>query len=153
MWDFVTAVRDFRNVAALADIDLHADSIEIESLAAPHRPPSRLPTGKMAVYVFSFGETVLKVGKAGPKSQARYISQHYNPQSASSTLAASILADDQRLAPHKIGVADVGMWIKTRIDRVNLLIGAELGIRTLSLLEAYLHCRLKPRYEGFKSQF
>jgi len=51
----------------------------------------------MAVYVFSKGPDVLKVGKVGAKSQARYTSQHYNPGSAMSTLAASILADLERL--------------------------------------------------------
>jgi hypothetical protein len=92
-WDPEAAIEDFSVVAELAGILLSPHDIEIEKLPAPHKPPSRLPPGKMAVYVFHSGTTCLKVGKAGPKSQARYTSQHYNPKSAMSTLAASMLAD------------------------------------------------------------
>ena len=97
-WAAETAIEDFRVAAKLAGIQLSPHDIEIEKLPAPHKPPSRLPLGKMAVYVFHSGTTCLKVGKAGPKSQARYTSQHYNPKSAMSTLAASMLSD-----PHALG--------------------------------------------------
>lgn len=86
---------DFATVARLAGVSLAADDIRIEALPAPHAPPTRLPAGQMAVYVFTYGRDVLKVGKVGPKSQARYTSQHYNPGSAQSTLAASMIADTE----------------------------------------------------------
>ena len=79
-------------------------------------------------------------------------SQHYNPGSAMSTLATSILADRDRLASAHIDEASVGRWIRANIDRVNLLMDERVGIPVLSLLETFLQCRLKPRYEGFKSQ-
>ena len=62
---------DFVKAAALAGISIVRSDIEVEVLV-PHRPPSSLPTGKSAVYVFIFGGRCLKVGKAGPKSAARF---------------------------------------------------------------------------------
>lgn len=106
----------------------------------------------MAVYVFSKRSDVLKVGKVGARSQARYTSQHYNPGSAMSTLAASILADREWFGLSNIDEASVGQWIKDNVDRVNFLIDERFGVSVLTLLESFLQCRLKPRYEGFKSQ-
>lgn len=108
--------------------------------------------GKMAVYVFAYGNTTLKVGKAGPNSQARYISQHHNAGSAPSTLAATLIKRGG-----EIGVADltnesVSEWIKANTDRINFVLDSEAGIDSLSLLEVFLHCRLKPAFEGFASQ-
>ncbi|HVA15670.1 MAG TPA: hypothetical protein VNF99_20655 [Stellaceae bacterium] len=151
-WDAEAAIADFRTVARLAGIALPERAIAIEKLAAPHVPPTRLPTGKIAVYVFSNGPDVLKVGKVGAKSQARYTSQHYNPGSAMSTLAASILGDRERLNLADVDEAAVGGWIRQNIDRVNFLMDEQVGVPVLSLLESFLQCRLKPRYEGFKSQ-
>jgi hypothetical protein len=84
-WNAEAAIADFRTVARLAGMELADGAIKIEKLAARHVPPTR-PAGKMAVYVLSKGPEVLKVGKVGAKSQARYTSQHYNPGSAMSTL-------------------------------------------------------------------
>jgi hypothetical protein len=81
----------------------------------------------MAVYVFTLGGDVLKVGKVGPKSQARYTSQHYNPGSAQSTLAASMIADAERIGLGKADRAKIGNWIRTNVDRVNILLPAHLG--------------------------
>lgn len=151
-WDVSGTADDFRAVARLAKIELASGAITIENLPAPHVPPTRLPAGKMAVYVFSKGADVLKVGRVGANSQPRYTYQHYKPGSALSTLAASILADGEHLAIGAVTAENVGSWIKQNIDRVNLLMDEQIGVATLALLEAFLHCRLKPRYEGFKSQ-
>lgn len=143
---------DFAIVARLAGVSLAADEIRIEALSAPHAPPTRLPAGQMAVYVFTHGQDVLKVGKVGPKSQARYTSQHYNPGSAQSTLAASMIADAERIGLGEADRAEIGNWIRTNVDRVNILLPASLGVPVLTLLESFLQCRLRPRYEGFRSQ-
>jgi len=143
---------DFATVAQLADVSLGADDIRIESLPAPHLPPTRLPVGQMAVYVFTYERDVLKVGKVGPKSQVRYTSQHYNPGTAQSTLAASVIADAERIRLGAADRAEIGNWIRTNVDRVNILLPAHLGVPVLTLLESFLQCRLRPRYEGFRSQ-
>src|SRR5436309_10093554 len=86
--DIEKALREF---AAARAFDLCV--FEIEYLAAPHKPPSRLPPGKMAVYGFWLeGWRWLKIGKAGPNSSARYAYQHYNGR-AGSTCAGSLQSD------------------------------------------------------------
>jgi len=52
----------------------------------------------------------------------------------------------------EIGEHTVGHWIKQNTDRVNFLIPESFGIPLLSLLEAFLQCRLKPCFEGFDTQ-
>ncbi len=152
IWDPKEVLADFATVAQLAGETLVESDIRIEELPAPHAPPSRLPAGNMAIYVFSLGGDVLKVGKVGPKSQARYTSQHYNPGSARSTLAASIIEDAARIGLSDAECAEIGSWIRTNVDRVNILIPANRGAPVLTLLESFLQCRLRPRYEGFRSQ-
>jgi hypothetical protein len=58
-----------------------------ELLSAPH-VPTPLPSGKCAVYAFSLSQgancpagpnRALKVGSAGPNSNARFQPQHYSP--------------------------------------------------------------------------
>lgn len=150
-WSPESLIGDFERIAEIAGVRLEKGDIAIEKLLAPHKAPSRIPSGKMAVYIFSFRDQVLKVGKAGPKSQARYTSQHYNPSSAASTLAKSLL-NDSDLESAEIDEIAVGDWIKKNTDRINLLINENLGIHVLTLLESFAQCRLQPRYEGFASQ-
>jgi hypothetical protein len=142
------ALADFLTVTALAGHSLAAHDLEREYLPAPHRAPSRLPVGKMAVYCFWNSGLWLKVGKAGPNSQPRYTSQHYNPASASSTLAASLMRDTRMKSVDGFNNAVPGDWIKSSCCRVNVLVPACAGPGLLSLLEAFLHVRLKPLYEG-----
>ena len=151
-WSPEEVLEKFRAVAELASVSLSEDDIRIESLPAPHKPPSRLPAGKMAVYVFSHGTAFLKIGKAGPKSGPRYTSQHYNPRSAASTLARSLLTDPDGPARGQADEATIGEWIRGNVDRVNFIVSDRTGIPVLSLLESFLQCRLRPRYEGFRSQ-
>lgn len=145
-------VRDFRQVATMAGVNLAASDVEIEELPAPHRPPSRLPHGKMSVYLFAFHGGCLKVGKVGPRSQARYVSHHYNPRSSMSNLAKSLLNAKDDLGIVGLDDRSVGDWIKINTTRINFLLPNALGIPVLTLLEAFLQCRLRPRFEGFENQ-
>lgn len=54
-------VADFARVAALAGVEVGPGRLRVESLPAPHRQPTRLPAGCLAVYVFHLGEECLKV--------------------------------------------------------------------------------------------
>ena len=151
-WNPAQLLTDFLAVAELAEIKMQPDAIRVETLNMPHRAPRNLPKGKMAVYVFSDKERVLKVGKAGPRSQARYTSQHYNAGSAPSTLAASILKDKDAVQRYDLNKGNVSDWIKTNTDRVNFILDADVGMWGLMLLEVFIQCRLQPVYEGFSSQ-
>jgi hypothetical protein len=150
--DLPVLLDDFRKVVALAGVSLPPAAISFETLPAPHKPPSALPNGKMAVYVFIWNGRCLKVGKVGPKSQARFTSQHYSPASSNSNLAKSLVAGHGKLGLSGITESNVGTWIKTNVDRANFLLNAESGIPVLTLLEAFLQCRLNPVFEGFDSQ-
>lgn len=127
-------LEDFLTVADIARIKINRDQISVEILTAPHRPPSRLPAGKMAIYVFVYGDTTLKVGKAGSNSQARYISQHYKAGSAPSTLAASLLKRGREIGVSNLDNDSVSEWIKSETDRINFVVDSEVGIDGLPSL-------------------
>lgn len=145
-------VEEFRQVVGLAGVMIGVSEIETQILQARHHPPSHLPKGKMAVYVFNYGTTTLKVGKAGSKSNARYTSQHYNAGSAPSTLAATLLKSGADIGIDTLTTETVGPWIKKHTTRLNFLLNADYGSAVLTLFEAYVQCRLKPKFEGFASQ-
>lgn len=151
-WNPKQCLTDFLVVAELVEFELETDDIHVEILNMPHRPPRNLPKGKMAVYVFSDTEGVLKVGKAGPRSQSRYTSQHYNVGSAQSTLAASLLKDKNAVQKYDLNRRNVSNWIKKNTDRVNFIVDVNVGKWGLMLLEVFIQCRLQPVYEGFSSQ-
>lgn len=143
---------DFRRVCEIAGVELSTEDISYEVLDKPHKPPSRIPPDCMAVYMFFYEGKALKVGKAGPKSQARYTSQHYNPKSAPSTLAASLLKGSDSIGVSGLTAENVGTWIKQHTDRINFRLSTKQEIFVLTLLESFLQCRLKPVFEGFASQ-
>ncbi|MEG2411512.1 MAG: hypothetical protein RSA29_07385 [Clostridium sp.] len=116
----------------------------------PHSCKSLLK-GKMGIYIFKYKDTYLKIGKVGAKSNARFTSQHYNPNSSNSNLAKSILSDDEMI---KLGLdeSNIEKWIKNNTSRIDILLDEDLGIFTLNLFEACLHYKFRPKYEGFKNQ-
>jgi hypothetical protein len=67
-------------------------------------------------------------------------------------LAASILKDEAAVQRHNLNKQNISDWMKENTDRVNFLLEANIGIWVLTLLEAFVQCRLRPRYEGFTSQ-
>lgn len=141
----------FAQAAALAEVFIPLSEVDVEFFAAPHLPPSTLPTGKLAVYVFMFGDRCFKVGKAGPNSAARFCYQHYGTK-APSTLAKSLLKSQSSIGDNGPVEANVKEWICENTTRVNFLIPSKYGVFALSLLEAFVQCRLQPEFEGFASQ-
>ncbi len=141
-----TAARDFLVVARLAQAPLRWEDLELEYLEAPHRPVG-LPEGKMALYGFWYQGEWLKIGMAGPNSNARFMSQHYIPGSAKSTLAASLLNDDSISLTENLNSANIKDWLKMKTNRANIFLDARHGQPLLCLFESFLHVRLKPRYE------
>ena len=131
--------------------DIQTDEIDIETLEMPHRPMP-LPAGKVAVFVFSDTEQVLKVSKVGPNSNARYQSQHYGMYRAPSTLAGSLLKDPNAVQRHHLNEENVGNWIKRHTDRVNFLLDESYNGRTLDRLKDFVLDRLNPVYEGRQSR-
>ena len=146
-------VRDFVQVANLSGFVINAEAIKHEVLPAPHKARS-LPSGKQAAYVFSLARpdtTVLKIGKVGPRSNARFLSQHYNPNSSGSNLAKSLLLHPETW--RQLGIASlredtVGDWLKEHTARDHFYMNADQSKLLLNLLETFLHGRLRPLFEG-----
>jgi len=143
-------IKDFLKAAQLADTKIPESQIDVQDLGCPHKPQG-LPKGKMAIYTFQFNELFLKIGKAGPNSDARFRSQPYNPDSSQSNLAKSIL-NDPDMEHYNLNAENIKDWIKNNIARIDIILDESLGIFVLNFLEAFLHCKLKPKYEGFDSQ-
>ena len=141
--------RVIRGVTAALGRELE-DGWEIADRGQPHAPKA-LPRGRMGVYAFLYNDEFLKIGKAGPRSNARFFSQHYQAQGAQSTLAKSLLADEAMARPG-LTAENVGEWIRQNTRRIDILLDERLGVFALELIEAALHYRYEPRYEGFKSQ-
>ena len=150
--EITNAINDFKKVADLAGYKLSDANLALEYLKAPHTPPSLLPKSRFAVYIFFWNDQCIKVGKVGPKSQARYTSQHYSPNSSKSNLAKSLLAHKNELNLPVLNDQNVGNWIKYNTDRANILIDSSYGVFLLSLMESFFQCRYKPIFEGFESQ-
>ncbi len=146
-------IADFVRVARIAGCRISEEEIDHQVLRAPHLQPS-LRKGWQAVYVFSMPTSplqVLKVGKAGPNSNARFQFQHYNPQSAPSNLAKSLISQKDtwtQLGIQSLDEGNVGQWIQQYVDRDNFFLKAGHGSLLLSLLEVFLQCRLQPIFEG-----
>jgi hypothetical protein len=150
-------IRCFLQVAQLSGLNVADADVRVDFTPAPHRRPGRLPTDSQGVYIFFLGDTCLKVGKAGPKTAARFCGHHYGFH-APSTLARSIMAHRERVAalmpPVRSAEAmvlsqrSVSDWIETNTSRLNILLPCTVGPFALSLLEAFLHCRLQPIFEG-----
>jgi len=141
-------MRDFVEVARLSSIDISNDNLEVEIMGCPHEPPRDLPKGLVAVYVFCYSSQCLKVGKAGPKTKQRFTYQHYNPGSAPSTLADSLIKGQSDLGLSDLTKENVGNWIKRNTYRFNLFLNASTNRFSLNLLEAFLQARLNPAFEG-----
>ena len=127
---------------------INPEQICILDCGCPHEITT-LPKGKMAVYSFFHGNECLKIGKAGPNSNARFNSQHYNPNNSKSNLANSILTNK---FPVKTTSNEIGNWIKNNTQRINFLLDDKLGIFVLNFVEAFLHLKFKPKFEGSKNQ-
>lgn len=108
--------------------------------------PLPLPNGFAAVYVFRWNDCCLKVGKVNNKSNARYQSQHYNPNSSNSNLSKSIINDTEFEA--LLGDINPGEWLKQNTFRYNILIPERLGKNFVHFVEAFFILKLNPKFEN-----
>lgn len=140
-----------QNVTGALGNPLDRQYYTIIDRGVPHTPRQK-PENKMGVYCFCYNGNYLKIGKAGLKSNARFLSQHYSSNSAKSSFARSILNDQEMIDSVGVTSGNIKEWIKQNCRRIDIIIDGEVGIFTLELIEAVLHYRYKPRYEGFKTQ-
>jgi hypothetical protein len=160
MVDVPRMLDEFREAALHLGLLSEGVLLSHEHLQAPHRPPSRLRAESTAVYVFSlnaaYGTTcpagpnrVLKVGKVGAKSAARFCSQHYLPESAGSNLAKSLL-NERVLWPYlgidQLDRSGIRAWMCAHLDRDHIFVTGQPGLERE--IERYLRGRLGPVFEG-----
>jgi hypothetical protein len=151
----LSELREFADPAILGN-----RGIVHEQQLAPHQP-HKLPPGQGAVYIFSISDGwgaqcpagpgfVLKVGIAGPKSNARFEYQHYNAGSAPSTLAESLLQHPQvwdLLGPSNPNKVSINTWLRARVERDNFYTaGEDEALRRH--LDFFLQVQLRPLFEG-----
>ncbi len=137
-------------ITSILDKKLSDDSIEIIDRKVPHKASS-LPDGKMGVYSFWYGDQCLKIGKVGLNSNARYLSQHYCPNSSRSNLAKSLLQDSD-FRDTILNEVPIKKWMLENLRRVDIIVDGSCDIFTLGLIESCLHYCYNPKYEGFKTQ-
>ena len=111
--------------------------------------PKSLPKFKSADYIFKWRDEYLKVGKVNSNSNARFQSQHYNPDSSKSNLSKSILLD--RELSKLVGNSNVGDWIKINTTRYNILIPDNLGRNFVHFVEAFFILKCSPRFENSRA--
>ena len=158
--DIDLVVTAFQEWAREAGINESVALVKVEDLGIPHRPIA-LPIGRQGVYTFQFQSVWLKAGKAGPKSGARWQSQHYKATRSMSNLSWSPLEYAHRstveipsLPPtlreqlRAVSPDEMGDWIKRHTRRVNLLLSASLDGTALTQLEHLAHVELRPIFEG-----
>jgi hypothetical protein len=150
---------DFQRSAERFGVPGWPARLHTEYLPAPHQPKPLRP-GHGAVYVFALADhdtseagagRVLKVGRVGPYSNARFQSQHYSPTSARSTLANSLITY-QLLWPwlgiDHLDVSTVRAWMLAHLDRANVYVPAT-SRKLIPHLEMYVRARLGGSvYEG-----
>ena len=150
-------IADFSAAADQLGIDGWPCRLRGELLPVPHRQAG-LPPGFGAVYAFALSTRatsapgagmVLKVGKAGPNSDARFRSQHYTT-SGRSTLARSLLTH-QILWPW-LGISQldgttVKTWMLSNLDRMHIYVPGTSPL-VLAALEMYVRARIGSVFEG-----
>ena len=126
------------------DIDFY---LEIQNKR--RKTDKKLPTDKIAIYTFFYKDLSLKIGQVGKNSNVRFQSQHYNPKSAISNLAKSILTDQN--LPFKLNENNVKGWLKNNTTRIDVIISSTNSKHRdkfiLNLLEGILQYKYQPRYE------
>jgi hypothetical protein len=155
-------ISGFREGLSAAGQALHGE-VEYFHWPAPHSPIAK-PENAAAVYVFALSERagkdceagsgrILKVGKAGKKSNARYQSQHYG-FSAPSTVSRAIFLNPvlwPYLGIRELEKEKVGDWLKENTERHNfLLYGSDIDL--IPFLETYLKAVLSPALEGVQTK-
>jgi len=136
------------SAAGLAGFDINENDMQILNWNAGMNThiPAKLPRGFCAVYIFKWNDIYLKVGKANSKSSARYQSHHYYPESSNSNLSKSLLNDTEFQT--LLGNMSTSDWLRTNINRYNILIPRDFGSNFVNFAEAFFILKCNPMFEG-----
>jgi len=145
------SLEDLCNAALLAGFNVNPNDLALLQWDAGNQThiPCALPVNTAAVYIFKWNNIYLKVGKAGPNSNARYQSQHYSVNANGSTLAKSLQNEPEFHA--MVGAINDtiwGEWIKENTIRFNVLIPRDLGEKFVHFAEAFFILKCNPMFEN-----
>ncbi|UUZ58704.1 hypothetical protein [Nocardioides sp. B-3] len=144
-------ISDFSTIANQLGLPGWPAKFDVEYLAAPHKPKALRP-GHGAIYVFALADDVtseagrgrvLKVGRVGPNSNARFQSQHYSPASSRSNLANSIPGYPALwswLGIDDMDSSTIREWMLTHLDRANVYVPSA-SAELIPQLEMYVRAR------------
>lgn len=115
---------------------------------------------KDCMYIYSFWHDdfnePLKIGKDCSITKNRYKVYHYNPNSTKSNLAKSILSNYDMVNKYSINEKNISEWMHNNLYRIDIEMPfyTEKGfdIFTLELIEAVLHYKYRPIFEGRNNQ-
>ena len=138
------ALCDFRGIPGLVQSSEWSEVI-VQFSANSHTRSKPLRNKQRVVYAFFQGTTWLRIGKTSYSQ--RSTSQHYGIERASSTLAKDIWANKEDFG-FDGKKEDIGEWIFSNIGRADVVLPGHWPDTVARLLEAYLHYRLNPRFEG-----
>lgn len=121
--------------------------------------PTMLQAGMCGVYAFTTETHCFKVGKAGPKSKARWNSHHYClDETTPSTMTKSIMKHKVKVKAffpqpkhaeiNALSKETIQAWVKNNLARIEFLMPMQSDNFALGLLEALAQYRLKPIFEG-----
>ncbi len=135
------------NAASQANLKVGLNQLQLNRWHAgiKSHKPTAFPVGFSAIYIFEYNKVYLKVGQAGPNSNARFQSHHYNPHSSNSNLAKSLINDAGFAAI--IGTDEVGLWIKKNTDRYNIMIPIMYNSKFVNFAEAFFILKCNPKFE------
>jgi hypothetical protein len=115
-------------------------TFSIKEIIQDQEHTHRHTSGLWHLYSFwMIDNTPLKIGVAGPKSAARYNSQHYNSGSANSNLAKPLTHSGMCEEPAKD-------WIISNTYRINAVF-TNFSKPLAHALETHLHVVFQPRFE------
>jgi hypothetical protein len=103
-----------------------------------------LPTGFSAIYIFSLGDEVLKVGHCGINCTPCFQSRHYG-FSFPSTLAKSLINEPEW--NELFDIDTVGIWIKENTTRYNIYIPESYGNYFRYFAESFFILKYTPKFE------
>lgn len=126
--------------------NIKIQEINLKKGSEHHENLKKLPPKTQGVYIFYNESGCFKVGRAGPGSNARWVSNNYSIYTGSSTFAKSLQKNMPKHNKNKIQ-----KLIKNNFSRYQLIIPAEESMKdkfSLNLLESLVQYHLEPLFEG-----
>ncbi len=112
----------------------------------PHRWEA-LPEGHYGIFIFLWGDNVLKIGHAEWNRRMWFGYQQYSSKLVSRTLASALMKDKNMKCYH-LESETLSRWMMESLRRIDILIDESVGLLTVELIDKALNYRYSPRYEN-----